>query len=337
MANAEQISLLRRKRGFLLHRLKLMSKQLYKYQKSRQQNKALLMSYRKTVDELWSRFNVLQEELELLDEEENSCLETILHFYHALDTELTELIDSTQSSPPATHISVRSSATLWPIAMKLPNIHLPTFDGTFENWSAFYEIFSSTIDRNDQLTPIQKLHYLQASVTGRAARYVQSLKSTKVSYTDIIAALKERFDCPRQICLRHFSAMQQYPKLTKETPKTLANLIGTMKQHLRALKNLGNPVTSNTIIIGLFLSKLNPDTIQQWKLTIPNEKMPPYTHLLDFLEKKAVHGGTHSPLRTLRVQSAKDRTEFGLATSSRRNQSRNVLQSPKKFPCAPIA
>lgn len=95
MVNAEHIIFLMRKRRFLLHRLKLTSKQLYKYQMSRQQNKALLMSYRKSVDELWSSFKVVQEELELFDEEENSCLETILHFYHALDTQLTELIDST--------------------------------------------------------------------------------------------------------------------------------------------------------------------------------------------------------------------------------------------------
>lgn len=216
--------------------------------------------------------------------------------------------------------------------MKLPNIHLPTFDGTFENWSAFYEIFSSTIDRNDQLTPIQKLRYLQASVNSRAARYVQSSKSTKVSYTDIIAALKERFDCPRQICLRHFSAMQQYPKLTKETPETLANLIGTMKQHLRALKNLGNPVTSNTIIIGLFLSKIHPDTIQQWKLTIPNEKMPSYTHLLDSLEKQAncvITTSVATPARTTRASPTRQSTEerihsYALSVSNLPRIARNL-------------
>ena len=59
--------------------------------------------------------------------------------------------------------------------------------------------------------------------------------------------------------------MQNYLKLTKKTPETLTNLIDTIKHHLSSLKNLGDPVTSNTIIIGLFLSKLNQDTIQQWK------------------------------------------------------------------------
>jgi hypothetical protein len=127
----------------------------------------------------------------------------------------------------------------------------------------------------------------QASITGRAARYVQSLNSTEIHYKDIIAALTNRFVCPRQTCWRHFSAMRNYPRLTKGTPETLANLIGTMKLHLRALKNLGDPITSNTVIIGLFLSKLNPDTIQQWEDTIPNRRVPSYSHLVDFLQRKA--------------------------------------------------
>lgn len=69
--------------------------------------------------------------------------------------------------------------------------------------------------------------------------------------------------------------MQNYPKLIKKIPETLANLIDTIKHHLSALKNLGDPVTSNTIIIGLFLSKLNQDSVQQRELTIPNKEMPP--------------------------------------------------------------
>jgi hypothetical protein len=81
--------------------------------------------------------------------------------------------------------------------------------------------------------------------------------------------------------------MQNYPRLNKETPKTLANLIRTMKLHLRALKDLGDPITSNTVIISLFLSKLNPVPIQQWEDTIPNRKMPSYSHLVDFLQRKA--------------------------------------------------
>ncbi|XP_060831399.1 uncharacterized protein LOC132915547 [Bombus pascuorum] len=282
MANNEQISLLRRKRAALLCRLKFTSKRLYEYQKLSQQKKDILTLYHKTIDKLWSKFNVVQEELELLNEENS-----ILDFYHAQDTHLTELSGRAQPSKPETSISVRSSATLWPIAIELSKIRLPIFDGTIENWNAFYKIFSLIIDRNDQLMPVQKLHFLQASVTGEAASYVQSLNSTKISYAGVIVALKNRYDCPREICLRHFFAMQNYPRLTSETPATLANLIGAMKLHLHALKNLGDSITSNTNIIGLFLSKLNPDTIQQWEFSIPNKRMPPYTHLLDFLEKKA--------------------------------------------------
>lgn len=68
--------------------------------------------------------------------------------------------------------------------------------------------------------------------------------------------------------------MQNYSKLTKETPETLANLIDTIKHHFCALKNLGDFVTLNTIIVGWFLSKLNPVTIQQWELNLENREGP---------------------------------------------------------------
>lgn len=147
MANAEQISSLRR--GFPTGRLASMSKRLDEYHRTGQQNKPLLMTYCKSVDETWDRFNVIKEELESLDEDENARLEATLEYYYDLETQLTQLTYSVQPSPLATPISGGSPTTPEPIGVKLPDIHLPTFGSTFKKWSAFYDIISSTISRND--------------------------------------------------------------------------------------------------------------------------------------------------------------------------------------------
>ena len=80
------------------------------------------------------------------------------------------------------------------------------------------------------------------------------------------------FNRPRQTCLRHLTAMQNYPKLTKETPETLENLIDTTKTisaHWRTQVTLcrQTPLSSDYSC---------PDTIQQWELNLGNRHGPTY-------------------------------------------------------------
>lgn len=79
------------------------------------------------------------------------------------------------------------------MATKVTEIHLPTFDGAIENWNIFYGI-SVTMNRNDWLTPVQKLQYLRFTVMGRAACCIQSLNTTDANYTDAITILIEKSD-----------------------------------------------------------------------------------------------------------------------------------------------
>lgn len=108
------------------------------------------MSYRKTIDDVWSKINSVQEELENLDEGENARVESLLHECHTIDSRLMGLMNSLQPSTRSTPINLptgESSITSNPIAVKLPDLRLPTFDGYLEKWSTFYDTFSSTIDK----------------------------------------------------------------------------------------------------------------------------------------------------------------------------------------------
>ncbi|KOC60369.1 hypothetical protein WH47_08497 [Habropoda laboriosa] len=168
-------------------------------------------------------------------------------------------------------------------------MRLPTFDGTIEHWSSFYDIFSSTIDRNDDLTLVQKLQYLRSTLTGKAAACIQSSSTTDVNYTDALQLLKEKFYCTRRIILRHCDALRNIPKLTRDSPEALGNLVDSINQHLRALKNLGESISSwDSILVSIILSKVSSDTAWYWEITLKDKKrMPSYTELLEFLEKQS--------------------------------------------------
>jgi hypothetical protein len=207
--------------------------------------------------------------------------------YVANHARLTTLTDRNRSSTLSTPSKSESETNSEVIAIKLPEIHLPTFDGTIEEWNSFYDTFVSTIDRNEKLTPVQKYHYLRSSVTGKAARSIQSLDITESNYSIAINVLSEKFDCHRQICMRHWHLIRDYLKISKETSDAIDDFLETIKLNLKALEKLGEPVTSNVILIDLFTSKLLSSTIRKWHHTLPDKRMPSYTHLIDSLTARA--------------------------------------------------
>lgn len=123
------------------------------------------------------------------------------------------------------------------------------------------------IDQNVDLTPVQKLQYLCTTLTGKAAACIQSLSTTDANYADAIDLLKNKFDCKRRVLLKHCDAIQAIPKLLKDSPEALGDLVDTVRQNLRSLKNLGIDTSSwDCIIISIILSKISSDTTWHWEL-----------------------------------------------------------------------
>jgi hypothetical protein len=131
-------------------------------------------------------------------------------------------------------------------------------------------------------------------LTGKAARSIQSLDTTAINYQIAIDILKDKFDCHRQVCTRHWDLIFDYPKITKETSEAIEDFLETVKVNLKALEKLGEPINSNVGLIKLFTSKLPPAIIRKWQLTLPDKKMPSHQHLVQFL-KTRTNGDRFNP------------------------------------------
>ena len=291
MENTDKITSLHRKRGFQIGRFTLLSKRLDEYEQSNQPNKkASLTAHMTLLEDTWKQYRRFQE-LEDLGEEDDARVLEITNTYYDLVIRIHTLMNDEPASSPKSP-SCDSANVAGPTSIKLPEIHLPTFDGTIENWHAFYDSFSSTIDQNERLTPVQKFHYLKSSLTGKAARSIQSLDITEINYSIAMDMLKEKFDYHRQVCMRHWDLIYHYPQITTETPEAIKDCLETIKVNLRALEKLGEPVTSNVVIVKLLISKLPAATIREWQRTLPNKRMPSYMHLMNFLTTRA--NGDHN-------------------------------------------
>lgn len=274
MANATELNSLCRERSNLMDQFTVVSKLLDEYEQSGHQDKPALLLYENQLNDAWDQFDAIHSELVDLDEEEYARLFDITNQYHDIVVRIKDLING-------------ESATVFkPTSIAIPRIHLPTFNGTIEDWHYFYDFFSSIIDQNERLTPVQKFHYLRSCLTGKAARSIRSLKTTHFNYSIAINILKETFGCHGLVCMRHWHLISKYPKITKETPEAVDDFLETVKVNLRALEKLGQPITSNIVLIELIISKLPSSTIRDWYCTLPDKEVPPYTHLIDFLRAR---------------------------------------------------
>jgi hypothetical protein len=286
-ATADNIRLLRRKRGQQIAKLTVLAKRIDEYEQAGQRKEIALFVYEAQLTDVCKQYTSIHEELQELDDEEDERYTEVYTQQLDLTTRLQSLIKEAQSALPPKPTSGESGLVSEPTPIRLPEIQLPTFDGTIENWYSFYDAFMSTIDRNERLTPVQKFRYLRSSLTGGAARCIQSLDITDLNYSIAIDILKEKFDCHRQVCLRHWSLLNDYPRIITKTPEAVDDLLETVRVHLKALEKLGDPIVSDTVLIALLMSKLPSATIRDWQRTLPNKKLPSHTHLIDFLKTRA--------------------------------------------------
>jgi hypothetical protein len=149
MENTNRISILRQKRGYQIGRLTLISNQLDEYEQLRMQDRVALTLYEGQLNTAWNKFNAIQEELDELAAEEHACVDEISIQYFNLKLWITHLLESVLPTTPSNPTSRDSDNVAEPISIKLLEIHLPTFDGSIENWHSFYDSFTSTIDRGE--------------------------------------------------------------------------------------------------------------------------------------------------------------------------------------------
>lgn len=322
MSHVYNISTLRRNRGNIIGQINSLIHFLDEYEASNCRNTFLLQSYLNGLNEVWKRFDEIQFNIEELDESEEGHRFEIQNSYYAAVARAQQLIHDQQSTSPLVRVVNDSPATIVsaPMAIKLPEMRLPTFDGTIEKWAPFFDIFSSIIDRNEDLTPVQKLQYLRSTLTAEAAACIQALSTTDANYADAIELLKEKFDCTRHIILGHCDVLRELPKPSRDSPESLSDLVDAVNQHLRALKNLGENISAwNSLLVSIILSKLNSDTVWHWELTLKDKKkMPAYTDLLIFLERRA----TCAPTASSRKISSSARTGNGSSDPLRASRHR---------------
>lgn len=132
---------------------------------------------------------------------------------------------------------------------------LKTFKDDLAYWSTFWNSFESSIHNNPNLTDVDKLNYLVASLDPPASDSISGLKITSVNY---VGLLKKRYGNRQCIITSHMDILLAVESVTSQyNLKALQHLYDTVETQVRGLRALG--VSSNTygsLLSSVFMSKL---------------------------------------------------------------------------------
>ncbi|KAF2904387.1 hypothetical protein ILUMI_01789 [Ignelater luminosus] len=194
-----------------------------------------------------------------------SCHEVLVPGPVAVPSDVVSINGGSQSSSSTGHKGF----------VKLSTINLPNLNGNPEEWLNFRDLFINLIHENEVLTDVHKLHYLRASLTGKAAETIKSLAISSANYQIAWDSVNDRFNNSRILVHNHIKALFNIEVTTKESSAKLRQLIDS----------------------------LDPTTTRGFENKNDSDKFPSYEELISFMEKKA------SLLETIDQRNQKSHTE----------------------------
>ena len=124
---------------------------------------------------------------------------TILLKNHS-DTQ-TQCVISEARSPSSTESQLPRFGI--PTQRKLPSLNLPIFNGNYETWLGFYDLFKSLVDDDSNTSNIEKFYHLKGCLRGEAAEVIASLELSAENYKVAWDLLRDRYDNRKVIRQSH--------------------------------------------------------------------------------------------------------------------------------------
>ncbi|XP_031638866.1 uncharacterized protein LOC116350989 [Contarinia nasturtii] len=171
--------------------------------------------------------------------------------------------------------------------VKLPEIKIPTFSGNPMEWTSFSDTFTSLIDSDQQLTDVDRLHYLKSSLRDTALSAISKLQVTDANYRIAWDILTERFNNKRTIVNHCLAQFMDQPKINSLNSANLRALIDISKECMQCVETLIDYVNQDwdAILVLIIERKINNELRKSWEQHLGGAtRIPSFDELLKFLE-----------------------------------------------------
>ncbi|XP_067142348.1 uncharacterized protein [Centruroides vittatus] len=239
------------------------------------------------------KLNTLSDEIDQLQQDiSGECLEDEFEVHDAQYNTLIGRVEAmtirlmTVEQNSTTISSVPNSAT--GTEVKLPRLELPVFNGKYDEWLSFRDLFTATVHNNSTLSSAQKLQYLKSSVRQDAALLIQSIPITDGNYQEAWDTLLKRYNHNREIIDSYIQKLFKQPNIAHESATALRHLLDTTNECIRALKVLKQPVQHwDSILLYILREKMDQESRRQWELAQKDAEEPTFKNITSFLEQRA--------------------------------------------------
>ena len=115
---------------------------------------------------------------------------------------------------------------------------LPTFDGDYHHWQYFNDLFTALVINNQQLSDIQRLHYLQSCLRGEAKELISNIPLTESNFQVAYKLLQERYHSLKVLTAVYVNNLLTVPDANKDSVADLRKLFNIFHCNYFPLKNL---------------------------------------------------------------------------------------------------
>ncbi|XP_043481754.1 uncharacterized protein LOC122510878 [Leptopilina heterotoma] len=174
------------------------------------------------------------------------------------------------------------------VNVKLPQISLPEFSGSYGDWESFRDLFSALIIKNDSLSNVTRFHYLKTALSGEAAQLVKHIVITEANFSNAWEILTTRYENNRALITAHIQSFMDISNVSSNCVDSLKSLRDTTNEALSALRNLKRPVEQwQDLLVFIISRKLDSQSLKEWEMQLgSSSEYPTYGNLNEFLSTR---------------------------------------------------
>ncbi|XP_066585496.1 uncharacterized protein [Prorops nasuta] len=164
-----------------------------------------------------------------------------------------------------------------------------TTQNTYERaMTAYLTAEEYILEQIENLSGVQKFHYLKACLQGEASSVIRSLAASNDSYLTAWNALVTRYTNERIITSNLLSKLTLIPKVFAGNLMSMKTLRDTTIVALDSLRTLGYPVDGwSAILVHILSNKLDQVITVEWEKEIRRVlKYPSFTQFLEFITEQ---------------------------------------------------
>uniref|UniRef100_A0A6P7H3X1 Uncharacterized protein LOC114346677 n=1 Tax=Diabrotica virgifera virgifera TaxID=50390 RepID=A0A6P7H3X1_DIAVI len=213
-------------------------------QKASTEKDALQFQFRQT--ELKTCFLKYEEIMDQIDEIDEAGTEaedrvTTEQKYFSILAGLQRKMDELLFGPPP----LRSNSTQLTVAtakVRLPEITMQTYSGSFSEFNSFYQLFEAAIVNNEELNNVQRFIYLKSFLRNEPLQLIDNIEVIDENFDIAVKTLKDRYENKSRVISLHIQKLLKAPSLVKSNSKALREFLTLAQQTLLALKNMSVPI-----------------------------------------------------------------------------------------------